>query len=292
MKIGNWLSKNGSTILTCLGAGGVVATVMLAIKATPKAMDKIQTARIDKAVDIQDGRIINRIDRSKSGWQQLPELTVLETVQVCWKEYVPTVAVGAGSLVCIFGANALSRRQQASMAAAYTALAGAFETYQSKVKTICGPEADKIVQKAIQEEKKDISLGNPPWDEIQTFYIEGYGKPIFFERTMEQVYAAEYNLNRSFVLRGYISLNEFMEMLGLPPVEGGDEIGWEECAGEAFYGYKWIDFCHRYIEMDELTVCSIEFPFPPHDLNEYEKEMDEMLSGKYERESSAKNANA
>lgn len=277
MKIRNWLSKNGSTILTCLGAGGFVATVGLAIEATPKAQQKIFVATVDKIRECEK-------DDAK--------LTVFEKIKVCGKDYIPTAIIGIASLACIFGANVLGRKQQETLAAAYTALAGAYETYQNKVKTICGPEADKIVQKAIQEEKKDISLGNPPWDEIQTFYIEGYGKPIFFERTMEQVYAAEYNLNRSFALRGYISLNEFMEMLGLPPVDGGDEIGWEECAGEAFYGYKWIDFYHRYTEMDELTVCSIEFPFPPHDLNEYEKEMDEMLSGKYERESSAKNANA
>lgn len=44
MTIGDWLKKNASTILTCLGAGGVVATVALAIKATPKALDKIQCA--------------------------------------------------------------------------------------------------------------------------------------------------------------------------------------------------------------------------------------------------------
>lgn len=32
MTIGDWLKKNTSTILTCLGAGGVVATVALAIR--------------------------------------------------------------------------------------------------------------------------------------------------------------------------------------------------------------------------------------------------------------------
>lgn len=272
MNIGTWIKNNSSSILTCLGAGGVVATVVLAIKATPKAIDKIKTARIDKAVDIQDGRIINHIDRSKSGWQQLPELTVLETVMACGKEYIPTVAVGAASLVCIFGSNVLSRRQQASMAAAYTALASAFEGYRDKVRTICGPDTDEMIVRAMEQEKQDAEDDRPPWDEIQTFYLECNGcAPKFFERTMEQVMRAEYEANRLFILKGSLTLNEFLQILNLPTVEVGDSIGWEEYIGETQFGYRWIDFNHRYFITDDgLTVCSIDMPFEAHSMEELE----------------------
>lgn len=36
-KIGRSLKKASPTILTCIGAAGVVATAVLAVKATPKA---------------------------------------------------------------------------------------------------------------------------------------------------------------------------------------------------------------------------------------------------------------
>ena len=133
MNVVNWIKRNSSTILTCLGAGGVVATVILAVKATPKAMDKIQTAQIDKGEEILNGDRGGEVKKNDDGSYELPKLTVAETVQVCWKEYVPTVAAGIGSLACIFGANILSRRQQASLASAYTALASSFEAYRDKV---------------------------------------------------------------------------------------------------------------------------------------------------------------
>ncbi len=277
MNIGTWIKNNSSSILTCLGAGGFVSTVVLAIKATPKAMDKIQDAAITKGEDILAGRREGTVTRCKGGFE-MPKLTVLETVQVCWKEYLPTVAVGAGSLVCIFGANALSRRQQASMAAAYTALASAFEGYRDKVKAICGPDTDEMIQRAIEQEKQDEEDDRPPWDEVQTFYLECNGcSAKFFERTMEQVLRAEYEANRYFILSGSLTLNQFLQILDLPAVEGGDGVGWEAYIGETQYGYQWIDFNHRYFITDDgLTVCSIDMPFEAHSL--FEEEFDWQMA--------------
>lgn len=259
MNVGNWMKKNASTILTCFGAGGVVATIVLAIKATPRAMDKLQAAQIDKGEEIlhDDGSLV------------MPKLTVVETVQTCWKDYIPTVAVGTASLMCILGANVLSRKQQASMAAAYTALAGAFEGYRDKVRTICGPGTDVMIDKAVEQEKKDAEDGRPPWGEVQAFYIEG--QPQFFERTMEQVMRAEYHFNRNFVLKGEMTLNELFDFLELPHTEEGDRIGWNLYDGEAFYGYQWVDFNHRYyLTEDKMLVCAIDMPFPPHPFGEPE----------------------
>ena len=149
MDIGKWIKRNASTLLTCLGAGGMVTTIALAIKVTPKAYSKVVDAKIDKAVEqeIQD--------------LELPKLTVLEMIRVCWRDYLSTVAIGTGSLVCFFGANALSRRQQTSMAAAYTALVSAFEGYRDKVKAICGPGTDVMIEKAVEQEKQEIEDDRP-----------------------------------------------------------------------------------------------------------------------------------
>lgn len=268
MNVVNWIKRNSSTILTCLGAGGVIATVILAVRATPKAMDKIQTAQIDKGEEILNGDREGAVKKNRDGSYELPKLTVVETVEVCWKEYVPAAAIGIGSLACIFGANILSRRQQASMASAYTALAGSFEAYRDKAETLCGPGTNAAVEKAIKQEKKDAEEDRPPWDEVQTFYFDANSHPQFFERTMEQVMQAEYHINRNLILRGYVSLNEFLEFLGLDSVEGGELIGWDQYYGETEYGYRWIDFNHRhYMTDDGLLVCSIETPFEPHPYN-------------------------
>lgn len=264
----NWLKKNASTIFTCFGAAGVVATVVLAIRATPHAEFNISSAQLGKGKEMLRDHRDAELTRSENGKYILPELTVMETIQCCWKEYIPTVAVGLGSLACIFGANVLDRKRQASMASAYTALASAFEGYRNKVESLCGPGTDDAINKAVIQEKKDIEDNRPPWDTIQTFYIEG--QPTFFERTMEQVMWAEYHLNRNFILKQSVTLNELFDFLDLPHTEVGC-TGWDQYDGEATYGYKWIDFDHRYYTTDDgMLVCAIDMPFAPHPFSDDE----------------------
>ena len=262
MTIGNWLEKNASTFLTCIGAGGMIATVVLAVKATPNAQKKIAGAKIEKRQALQTS------DDPTSVFNSPTNLTPMETVLACWKEYAPAMAVGTASLICIFGANLLSRRQQASLISAYAVLDQAFGEYRNKVISLAGAETDNAVMNSIQEEHKDSDEKNPPWEVVQTFYLEGY--PKFFDITMEKVARAEYCLNRIFVLRGYATFNEFLHFLGLDDLgEKGEHIGWESYIGEAFYGYQWIDFDHIHRVSDEgFRVCDIQMPFPPHSLDD------------------------
>lgn len=260
MTIGDWLKKNASTILTCFGAGGMVATVTLAIRATSVAHERIMAEKLQRA-SYEEGRTTST----------LPKLTVMETVKICGADYIPTVAVGTASLICIFGANVLNRRQQASLASTYAALESAYQGYRRKVCSILGPDTDAMIEKAVEQEKQDIEDDLPPWDEVQTFYLPCCGKAAFFERTMEEVVQAEYHINRNLVLRGEVTLNEFLSFLGLEAVEEGDMIGWDCYIGETQYGYRWIDFNHRhYVTDDGLTVCSIDTPFAPHSLDDPE----------------------
>lgn len=245
----NWIQKNASTILTIFGAGGMLATVILAVKATPKAERQLKDAEEKK------GR----------------KLTVVETVRTCGKAYIPTAAVGAGSLACIFSANALSRRQQASLAGAYLALEGAYKGYREKAKEILGPGTDGMIEDALEESHRDEEDNNPPWDELQTFYIDLAltEKPCFFERTMYDVARMEYEINRLLVLRGWATVNDMLAFLHLEKVPDGDRYGWDQDDGETVWGYHWIDFCHNHYTTDDgLLVCDIELPFEPHLIRE------------------------
>lgn len=228
-----WLGRNASTILTCMGAGGMIGTVVLAIKATPEAKKKIEKAHAE---------------------------TKKEIVEACWKDYIPTAAAGIGTLVCFFGANALNRKQQASLISAYAALDKTFRKYRAKVDDIFGKGADKAVMHEVEkDEERDEEV---PWDEVQTFYIPGHNE--FFESTMRKVQEAEYHLNRNFILRGCASFNEFLEFLGLEQ-HADERIGWDTYSGAEFYGYQWIDFYHETRVLDDgLQVTEIQMSFMPH----------------------------
>ena len=240
--------RNTSTILTSLGGVGVVATAVLAVKATPKAM-----------------RLIDKAEEEKGD-----ELTQIETVKATWKPYIPAVVTGVATIACIFGANTLNKRQQAAMVSAYALLDSSYKEYTQKVKDLYGEETHQKIINAIAAEKaENIGVNAPGFvsdnhlytdekcGEERLFYDE-YGKR-FFQATLEQVISAEYHLNRNYVLRGYTVLNELYDFLGLEPTKYGSELGWAIDDDGSF----WIDFNHREMEIEGINCIIIEMPFGP-----------------------------
>lgn len=68
------------------------------------------------------------------------------------------------------------------------------------------------------------------------FYDEHSNR--YIESTIEQVIAAEYHLNRNYILRGYSYLNKLYEFLGLESTNYGSVLGWVSNDD----GMYWIDF--------------------------------------------------
>lgn len=106
-----FLKRNSGTILTGMGAAGVVVTSIMAVKATPKAIRILEEAKEEKG----------------------EELTVVETVRAAGPIYIPAFISGASTIACIFGANILSKRNQATLASAYAFLNNSYKEYKNKV---------------------------------------------------------------------------------------------------------------------------------------------------------------
>lgn len=250
-----YLKHNSVTILTAIGAIGVVATSVLTAKATIKAFEIINEEECDKK----------------------RELTKKEIVVLAGPSYFPAILVGASTIACILGANALNKKQQAMLSSAYAFVSTSFKEYKNKVKELYGEEAHNNIVNAIAVEKaKDSHITAPVGfmgenydlsideeSEPRLFYDETSDR--YFETTNEQVLEAEYHLNRNFVLRGYVTLNEFYEFLGLEETEYGDALGW--AIEDEIY---WINFNHRKLVMEDGLECYIvETEFDPIDLSEY-----------------------
>ena len=137
-KIGRSLKKASPTILTCIGAAGVVATAVLAVKATPKADSLIKA----------DSR------RNHDGDPYAA--TKLEAVKSCWKCYIPAAATGVATIICIFGANTLNKKQQASLASAYALVNRSYSDYKHKLKELYGEDAHKKIMESIAAEKSSM----------------------------------------------------------------------------------------------------------------------------------------
>lgn len=247
-KAERFLKKQSPTILTCIGAVGVVATAVLAAKATPKAVKLIRS----------DSRINHDGDPNA--------YTKKEAVISCWKCYVPAVVVGSSTIACIFGANALNRRQQAALTSAYGLVSQAYQDYKRKVKENFGEEAHRDIMRQIAAER---SSGRAPFapgligssclefegaNEEQRLFYDALSER-YFQATISQVLQAEYHINRNFALRGNATLNEFYAFLDIDQVPGGDEIGWWVDYDNEFY---WIDFNHVMSMVDDGLSGEIE----------------------------------
>lgn len=240
--------RSASTILTVIGGVGVVVTALMATNAKPKATKLLDKAREEKG----------------------EELTTFEKIKTAGPVYIPTIITGAGTIACIFGANILNKRQQASLMSAYALVDNSFTEYKNKLKELYGEEAHEEIINAIAVEKaREVSINastlcantcltdDEACGEPVLFYDEWSGR--YFESTIEQVITAEYHLNRNFVLRGYAVLNELYEFLGLDVTDYGSTVGW--AVEDELY---WIDFNHNKVVLDDGLECFIlETPWGP-----------------------------
>ena len=226
-----FLKRNAPTILTCIGGIGVIATAITVAKDTPKALSLIEKAEYEKG----------------------EELTTLEKVKVASHAYIPSVITGASTIACIFGANALNKRNQSALMSAYALLDNTYKKYREGAEALYGEEANIDIQEEMA--KADYKEHTRVEDDKQLFYDHFSGR--YFESTIEDVQRAEYRLNRDLVMRDYAYLNEFYEHLGIPTIESGYKLGWTTGGNLDRYWQSWIDFDHEKVSMEDGMECFI-----------------------------------
>ena len=239
-----YLKTNSSTILTFIGATGVVVTAVTAVRATPKALKLLNEAADEKGED----------------------LTKLEKVKVAGPAYIPSVLIGASTIACIFGSNVLNKNQQAALTSAYALVDNAYKEYRAKVVELLGEETDIQIRDAIVKDKvkedwhaytPGLNSLNLPEDK-RLFYDE-IGER-YFEASPGDVFTAEYHLNRNFTLRGCANVNEFYMFLGLEETEAGETLGWSADEFLENGMGPWIDFDHRTTILEDGLECIVISP--------------------------------
>lgn len=225
-----FMKKNSSTILTCVGAAGTVATAIMAVKATPKALALLEVAKEEKG----------------------EELTKWEVVKTAGPAYIPAVVTGAATIAAIFGANSLNKRQQASLMSAYALLDNSYKEYKGKVEDLYGEEVDSHIEKEIAKDKfegTDLEL-----DKDKRLFYDTFSRR-YFESAIEDLQRAEYNLNRNIVQRDYAYVNEFYVDLDMEPIDGGWDLGWSRGSNLDHAWQEWMDFKHETVELEDGLEC-------------------------------------
>lgn len=237
-KTQHYTKKNASTILSCLGALGVVGTTLSAIKATPKAIEVLE----------------ERDNQS---------LTTFEKALVVTPVYFPTILLGTATITCIFGANILNKKKQATLVSAYAYLNSSFNEYKDKVKAIYGEDGEKRVRDELAKDKY-IQQSMSESDKDILFFDEYSGR--YFESTLFNLQNAVYKLNRTFALEGYTNLNEFYRYVDLPETEYGEVLGWSGLKCWEVFNNAWIEIKWEDMELpDGLVAQAIRFTIPPEE---------------------------
>jgi len=238
-----FMKKHSPEILTGIGVTGMITSTVLAVKATPKAINLINDKKFELNYELSE------------------KLPVKEVIKAAWKPYIPSVITGVMSATCIIGASAVNTKRNAALATAYTLSENALLTYRDKVIETIGEKKEKEIRNKVAQDKVD----KEPISNTQIF-ITPKGNTLcmdditrrYFKSDIESIKKAINELNRQMMNQNYVSLNELYSAIGLEPISSGNRLGWN-----IDKGFIEVDFSTCLAENDEPCIV-VEYLQPPY----------------------------
>lgn len=239
------LRKCSPEILVIGGVLGVVASAVMACKATTK-LDEVMEESKEKIEQIHNYVDENGYTERYSADDEKKDLAIVYTQSALKvaKLYAPSVGLGVISIASILGGHNILRKRNIALAAAYKALDKSFKDYRFRLVDRFGKDLDRELlfntkvkefeTKTVDEdgnEKVEKEMVEVISDEVYSPYAKffdsgclGWEKDpelnLMFLRRQEE------EANRLLKKRGYMFLNDIYEMLGIPKTKAGQIVGW------------------------------------------------------------------
>ena len=237
--------KYSPEILAGVGVVGVIASTVMACKATTKLNDilaesKEQLEQIKTvAVDPAYADKYTEDDAKKD-----TTITYVQTGVKVAKLYAPSVILCTSSLGCLLASNNILRKRNAALSAAYMTVDKSFKEYRRRVAERFGDEVEKEIRYNIKA--KEIVTVDEEGNEVKETVkvIEGADNPTTYSdyaRFFDESCPAwqndpEYNLtflraqqqyaNDLLKAQGRLFLNDVYKMLGIDITKAGQVVGW------------------------------------------------------------------
>lgn len=261
-KVGFQLQKKSPELLIGVGIIGVVASAVMACKATTKidvildetkeSVDKIHTVLADASKADQY--------TAEDGKKDLA-ITYVHTGIKLAKLYAPSVILGAMSITGILASHRILKKRNVALAAAYAAVDKSFKDYKKRVLDRFGEQVEKelrynikaceIEETVIDEKGKekqvkktvDVATDDPSqyspyakfFDELNPEWMKDAERNLFYLK------ARQAQANDMLKARGHLLLNEVYDLLNLPRTKIGAVVGWVYDP-KAPIGDNFIDF--------------------------------------------------
>lgn len=231
--------KHSPEILTAVGIGGVVTGTVMACVATTK-LEKTMEPHKKELDDIHE----KKEQMTENDYRSEVTKAYARTAWDMAKLYGPAAIVEATSIGCLLGSHKIMRNRNSALAAAYTTVSSAFNSYKKRVADKIGPDAEKelrydIRTEGVEEEytdekgKKKVrkkvvktmdTREKSPYSRFYAQGCDGWSKdPGANLITLQSKQAF---LNERLQIRGFLFLNEVYEYLGIPPIREGQYLGW------------------------------------------------------------------
>lgn len=209
------LKTNSTTILTGMAVAGVISAVVMAVKATPKAIKLMEDDESDRAEKlINPGEI---------------KSTPIDYIRVCWKVYLPSALMTGLSITCIVGAQAINLKRNAALMALYSTASTSLKEYKDKTIEMLGEKKEQAIHDAIDKDHIDenpVSSREIIETDYGEYLVYDTMSGRYFKHSIEGVRKVVNDLNAVIINNGYVTLNEFYYSLGLKNIKFGDEMGW------------------------------------------------------------------
>lgn len=229
------LQKHSPSILFGAGIVGVVATAVLASKATLQ----VEHVLYDHEKDLSRlEEVSERLGSDET--TKTKALIYTKTTMSLVKLYGPAFLVGTASIACLTSSHHIMSKRNAGLMAAYAAVEKGFNQYRDRVRQDLGEDADRKYRYGVMEER--IVEKTDKGEKVRVIKhvdtdaeLSGYAK-LFDEFNPNWSKQGDYNmlflrcqqnyLNDKLIARGHLFLNEVYDALGMDHTPEGAVTGW------------------------------------------------------------------
>lgn len=216
-------------LLVGLGVAGMATSTLLAVRATPKAVAKIDNEIDEVNAELMDVAVRNH----QTEYSPIDKLKPFEVVKLCYKDYLPAAITGVAGVICIIGGTNISLRRNAALVTAVKlseVTIKDLQDYKNKVVETIGEDASTEIEAKADKERVEKSISN-----IDDLIVHGDGPVLYhdliggqwFRSDPETIKAAINRLNHEMNNDMYVSLNDLYSKLNLPDTVAGEHIGWD-----------------------------------------------------------------
>ena len=247
------IKKYSPEILIVGGVLGIVASTVLACKATLKLESVVDEAKgtVDR---INNARAtVDDVKYSDSDSNKDTYITYVQSGYKIAKLYMPAVTLGILSVSAILCSYKIMRGRNIALMAAYKGIEEAFLDYRKKLIADVGVDKDREYKYGMVGKQIDVvEDGKTVKKTVTTSNLEGSQYARFFaEDSVNWTKEPEYNMmflkcqqqyaNDLLNARGHVFLNEVYDMLGIDRSQAGSVVGWVKNNKDSYIDFNIFD---------------------------------------------------